>query len=115
MKREAEEDWGRAQKRSPVAGAEQEIVVIEYFISNIYSDGRSSSAATAFAASLLFTFGNETGLLNGLPLPLGGLLAATALLLATLAALLVLLLTLVRHRLLLGLPQGQTRVSGSGR
>jgi hypothetical protein len=30
MKRDAEEDWGRAQKRSPVAGAEQEIVVIEY-------------------------------------------------------------------------------------
>ena len=113
MKREAEEDWGRAQKRSPVAGAEQGIVVIEYLYR--ISDGRSSSTATAFAASLLFTFGNETRLLNGLPLPLGRLLAATALLLATLAALLVLLLTLVRHRLLLGLPQGQTRVSGSGR
>ena len=49
---------------------------------------------------ILFTFGDETGLLDGLPL--AGLLPAAALLLATLAALLatlaaLLFVTLIRH------------------
>jgi len=71
-----------------------------------YSDRRSATAASAFAASLLFTFGDETGLLDGLSSLLVGLLAA-ALLLAASAALLVLLFTLVRHQLLLDLPREQ--------
>jgi hypothetical protein len=58
-----------------------------------YSDRRSATAASAFAASLLFTFGDETGLLDGLSSLLVGLLPAAALLLAASAALLVLLFT----------------------
>jgi len=76
-----------------------------------YSDRRSATAASAFAASLLFTFGDETGLLDGLSSLLVGLLPAAALLLAASAALLVLLLTLVRHQLLLDLPPGTTSAS----
>jgi hypothetical protein len=69
-----------------------------------YSDRRSRAAARAFGAAILFAFGDETGLLDGLPLVLAGLLPAAALLLATLAALLAtlaallfLLVTLIRH------------------
>jgi hypothetical protein len=47
-----------------------------------YSDRRSPAAARAFAAALLFTFGDETGLLDGLPLLRVGLLPADAPLLA---------------------------------
>jgi len=93
MKREAEEDWGRAQKRSPVAGAEQEIVIHRV----THSDRRSRAAAHAFGAAILFASGDDTGLLDGLSLLLAGLLATATLLLATLAALLFLLVTLFRH------------------
>jgi hypothetical protein len=62
-----------------------------------YSDRRSRAAAPAFGAALLFAFGDETGLLDGLPLLLAGLWPAVALLLATMAALLFLLLRLIRH------------------
>jgi hypothetical protein len=67
-----------------------------------YSDRGSPAAARAFTASLLFTFGDETGLLDGLPLLLAGLLPAAAFLLATFAALLILLITLIRHLCSLG-------------
>jgi hypothetical protein len=64
--------------------------------SSAYSDRRSWAAARAFGAALLFAFGDPTGLLDGLPLPLAGLLPA-ALLLATLADLLFLLVTRLLH------------------
>jgi len=67
-----------------------------------YSDRRSPAAARAFAAALLFTFGDETGLLDGLPLLRVGLLPAAALLLAPFAALLVLLIALIGHLCSLG-------------
>jgi len=50
----------------------------------LYSDRRTTAAA-GFGASLLFTFGDETGLLDGLPLLTGLLL--TGLLLTTAALL----------------------------
>jgi hypothetical protein len=63
-----------------------------------YSDRRSPAAAPGFGASLLFTFGDETGLSDRLPSLLVGLLPTAALLLATLAALLLFLLILIGHQ-----------------
>jgi hypothetical protein len=50
---------GADQKEAPLPGLNQKASS-----SNCYSDGRSRAAAAAFAASLLFTFEDETGLLD---------------------------------------------------
>jgi hypothetical protein len=88
------------QKEAPLPGLNK-----KSSSSSCLSDRRSRAAARAFSAAILFAFGDETGLLDGLPLLLAGLVPAAALLLVTLAALLatlaVLLVRWIRHSLLL--------------
>jgi hypothetical protein len=92
VKRQPEEDWGAEQKEAPLPGPNK-----KGCHRVAYSDRRSRAAAHALGAAVLFASRDDTGLLNGLPLLLAGLLATAAVLLATLDALLFLLVTRLLH------------------